>query len=50
MLKKFYPYEYAPDVYSINYDRLYDQGFRGIVFDIDNTLVHHGDNSDSKTD
>lgn len=50
MLKKFYPYEYAPDVYSINYDRLYDQGFRGIVFDIDNTLVHHGDSSDSKTD
>ena len=50
MLGKFYPYEYAPDVYSINYDRLYDQGFRGIVFDIDNTLVHHGDSSNQKTD
>lgn len=50
MLKKFYPSAYAENVFSIDYDELYKNGCRGIIFDIDNTLVHHGDNSNEKTD
>lgn len=50
MLKKYYPYEYVESAFDIDYKKLYDKGFRGIVFDIDNTLVHHGDDSNSKVD
>lgn len=50
MLNKFYPSFYAKSVFSIDYDKLYEKGFRGIIFDIDNTLVHHGDNSNEKVD
>ncbi len=35
------PDKIAKNAYMINYDRLYDEGFRGIIFDIDNTLVGH---------
>lgn len=42
MLKKFYPNECADSSYVINYKRLYGQGYRGLIFDIDNTLVEHG--------
>lgn len=38
----FYPdYEYK-SAYDIPYKRLYENGYRGVVFDIDNTLVPHG--------
>ena len=50
MLEKYYPYEYAQSVFQIDYQKLYDRGFRGIIFDIDNTLVHHGDSSTSEID
>ncbi|MBR1562704.1 MAG: HAD family hydrolase, partial [Ruminococcus sp.] len=50
MLDKFYPYEYAESVFGIDYEKLYEKGFRGIIFDIDNTLVHHGDDSNPKVD
>ncbi|WP_167956658.1 YqeG family HAD IIIA-type phosphatase [Anaerosporobacter faecicola] len=42
MLEKFYPDEYVDSAYSIDYKTLYDMGYRGILFDIDNTLVEHG--------
>jgi len=42
MFKQFYPYEYAESVYAIDYQKLFDLGYRGIIFDIDNTLVPHG--------
>ena len=50
MLKIFYPYEYVENVFSIDYKKLYDKGYRGIIFDIDNTLVHHGDDSTKEID
>ncbi len=50
MLKKYYPYEYAKSVFTIDYKKLYDKGYRGVIFDIDNTLVHHGDNSNAAVD
>ena len=45
MLSAFFPYEYVADVFSIDYLKLYQDGFRGLIFDIDNTLVHHGDDA-----
>ncbi len=42
MLRRFYPRERAASAYTIPYEKYYDAGFRGIVFDIDNTLVPHG--------
>lgn len=45
-----YPYAYAESVFSIDYQKLYDKGYRGMIFDIDNTLVHHGDDSTKEVD
>ena len=50
MLKKFYPYEYVDSVFEIDYEGLYQNGFKGLIFDIDNTLVHHGDDSTEEID
>lgn len=50
MFKLFFPYEYVKSVFSIDYEKLYNKGFRGIIFDIDNTLVHHGDDSTPEVD
>lgn len=41
-LERFYPGDYVDSAYDIDYEVLYSQGFRGIIFDIDNTLVEHG--------
>ena len=50
MFKKFYPYEHIDSVFSIDYEILYKKGFKGIIFDLDNTLVHHGDDSNDEVD
>ena len=50
MLKKYYPYEYVENVFTIDYNKLYEKGFRGIIFDIDNTLVPHGADSTPEVD
>ncbi len=42
MLKQFYPDVYLDSTYQIDFDRLYQDGYRGLIFDIDNTLVTHG--------
>ena len=41
-LERFYPDEYVDSSYGIDYQALYDRGIRGLLFDIDNTLVPHG--------
>ena len=33
---------YIGSTYQIDFPRLYQDGFRGLIFDIDNTLVTHG--------
>ena len=50
MFKLFYPHEYVESVFSIDYEKLYQKGYRGIVFDIDNTLVPHGADSTPEVD
>ncbi|HEX3078245.1 MAG TPA: YqeG family HAD IIIA-type phosphatase [Lachnospiraceae bacterium] len=42
MFKRFFPDEYLDSSYDIDYKALYRKGYRGILFDIDNTLVEHG--------
>ena len=42
MFKCFYPDRLYDSAYEIEYDKLYQQGYRGIIFDVDNTLVEHG--------
>ena len=32
MLEKFYPGEYLDSTYVIDFDRLYEEGYRGIIF------------------
>lgn len=41
-LKKFYPSRYIDSAYEIPYEKLWEKGYRGIIFDVDNTLVEHG--------
>lgn len=41
LFQKFYPREYVDSTYEIDFQELYNCGFRGILFDIDNTLVPH---------
>ena len=42
MFRRFYPKEYLDSTYLIDFEKKYEQGYRGIIFDIDNTLVPHG--------
>ena len=48
MFKKFYPNEDAASAYDIPFEELYKSGIRGVVFDIDNTLVPHGAPADER--
>ena len=48
MLHQFYPDYEADSAYGIDYRTLYEQGYRGIIFDIDNTLVPHGAPADER--
>lgn len=48
MFKKFYPGEYLESAYGIDFEKLYHDGYRGIIFDIDNTLVPHGAPADDR--
>jgi hypothetical protein len=48
MFNIFYPDEYADSAYIIDYKSLYQQGYRGLLFDVDNTLVEHGADATDK--
>ena len=43
MFKKFYPKAQMDSTYNIDFDLLWKKGYRGVMFDIDNTLVMHGE-------
>ncbi len=49
MFKKFYPDKWVDSTYTINYEELYQSGIRGLIFDIDNTLVPHGEDADERS-
>ena len=50
MLEKLYPKEYLDSTYQIDFHKFYMEGYRGVIFDIDNTLVPHGAPSDERSD
>ena len=39
MFRCFFPDEYLDSAYGIDYEKLYREGYRGLLFDIDNTIV-----------
>lgn len=43
-----YPDDYVSSVYKIDFQKLYEEGYRGIIFDIDNTLVPHNAPADTR--
>ena len=45
-----FPYEYVDSVFSIDYQKLVQKGYKGIIFDIDMTLVPHGADSTKEID
>ena len=48
LLKKLYPKKVVRSTYAINFKKYYKNGYRGVLFDIDNTLVPHGEAADDK--
>lgn len=49
ILERFYPDVYLDSAYEIDYEGLYEQGYRGVIFDVDNTLVPHGAPADARS-
>ena len=48
MFEMFFPDEYVASTYVIPFEKLYEEGYRGLIFDIDNTLVMHGAPADER--
>ena len=48
MFRCFFPDEYLDSAYEIDYEKLYEEGYRGLIYDIDNTLVPHGAPADDR--
>lgn len=50
MFDMFFPDRYVASTYVINFEKLYENGYRGLIFDIDNTLVPHGAPADQRAE
>ena len=48
MFEMFFPDRYVASTYVIDFEKLYEEGIRGLIFDIDNTLVPHGAPADER--
>lgn len=48
LFETFYPDERINSTYDIDFETLYKEGYRGLIFDIDNTLVPHGAPADDR--
>lgn len=48
MFECFFPDDYMESTYEIPFEELYEKGYRGVIFDIDNTLVPHGAPADKR--
>ena len=48
MFDTFFPDRYVASTYVIDFEQLYEDGVRGLIFDIDNTLVPHGAPADDR--
>lgn len=43
-----YPDDYIDSVYEVDFKKLYSEGYRGVIFDTDNTLVPHNAPADER--
>ena len=50
MFSCFYPDKYLDSAYEIDFEAFYKRGIRGVIFDIDNTLVPHGAPADARAE
>ena len=48
ILEQFYPREWLNSTYEIPWEQWQKKGIRGVIFDIDNTLVEHGAPADKR--
>lgn len=48
MLECFYPGFYLNSAYEIDFEGFYKAGYRGVIFDVDNTLVPHDAPADDR--
>ena len=48
MFQKFYPDCWIDSAYEVDYEKLYAEGYRGIIYDVDNTLGPHGAPADER--
>ena len=46
--RNLYPKDYVESAYIIDFKKLYEQGYRGVIFDVDNTLVPHNAPADDR--
>lgn len=46
--KIFFPDEYLDSTYEIDFNKLKEEGYKALIFDIDNTLVEHGKPADER--
>lgn len=44
-----YPNDYIDSVYDVDFEKLYNEGYRGVIFDTDNTLVPHNAPADERS-
>lgn len=50
MFRKLYPTVYYKSAYDVDFSELYKKGYRGLLIDIDNTLVEHGAPSNEQSE
>lgn len=48
MKRHLYPKDYVESTYRIDFEALREEGYRGVIFDVDNTLVPHGAPADER--
>ena len=49
LFESFFPNEIQSSTYEIPFEEWYEKGYRGVTFDIDNTLVPHGADADERS-
>ena len=45
---KIFPDIYIDSIYDVDFSALYNEGYRAVIFDVDNTLVPHGAPADDR--
>lgn len=48
MSKGFFPDDYIASIYDADFKQLYAEGYRAVLFDVDNTLVPHNAPADER--